>query len=183
MPREPLGSSMTRTHQGHAGGPSMQSLTLRRKATATTVVAILATALLLGTLTSAPAHATVPGPNGLIVYQATVGKHIQLFTVRSDGRGVRRLTRFTDSDAVHASWSPDGTRLIFERDFAKRAGIYTMNVDGTDIRSLTPKGLDQGLPAYSPDGAMIVFDRPLPREDALWVMNAEAGGIRQLTHN
>lgn len=162
----------------------MRALKIRRNATATTAVTIFATTLALAAaaLTGA-ARATVPGPNGLIVYQATVGKHIQLFTIRPDGSGVRRLTRFTDSDAVHASWSPDGTRLVFERDFTKHAGIYTMSVDGTDLQSLTPKGLEQGLPSYSPDGSTIVFDRPLPKEDALWVMNAEGSGVRRLTRN
>jgi TolB protein len=156
-----------------------------RKATAATVTTIFGTALaiLAAAQTGTAARATAPGPNGLIVYQATVGKHTQLFTVKPDGSGVRRLTRFRDSDAVHASWSPDGTRLIFERDFAKHAGIYTISVDGTDVQSLTPKGLDQGLPAYSPDGSTIVFDRPSPNEDALWLMNAEGGGVRRLTHN
>jgi TolB protein len=152
--------------------------------TTTSVAAVLATALafLAALLTGGAAHATPPGANGLIVYQATVGKHIQLFTVKPDGSGVHRLTRFVDSDSVHASWSPDGTRIAFERDFADRAGIYTMNLDGSDLVSLTPSGL-QGMPAYSPDGKSIVFDRSLPQEDALWLMNADGSGLRQLTHN
>ena len=37
--------------------------------------------------------------------------------MKPDGSGVRRLTRFADSDSVHASWSPGGTRIAFERDF------------------------------------------------------------------
>jgi TolB protein len=162
----------------------MRALTLRRKVTATTVVAIVATAVAIGAATSTgtAARATVPGGNGLIVYQATVGKHTQLFTVKPDGSGARQLTHFASSDAVHASWSPDGTTLIFEGDFATHAGIYTMSMDGGDIESLTPRGL-QGLPAYSPDGSTIVFDRSLPNEDALWLMNAEGSGVRRLTHN
>jgi Tol biopolymer transport system component len=94
----------------------------------------------------AAAHATVHGSNGLIVYQATVGKHIQLFTVERDGTGAHQLTRFTDSDTVHASWSPDGSSIAFERDFSNSAGIYTMNLDGSNLVALTPHGL-QGLPA------------------------------------
>jgi TolB protein len=162
----------------------MRSAHVGRKVTTTSVVAIVAAtlALVAATLTGAAARATVPGPNGLIVYQATVGKHVQLFTVKSDGSGVRRLTRFEDSDAVHASWSPDGTTIAFERDFAKHAGIYTMSVAGGNLVSLTPRGL-QGLPSYSPDGTRIVFDRTLPKEDALWLMQSDGSGLRQLTHN
>jgi TolB protein len=143
---------------------------------------IAAGAVVAAALTATAAWATAPGPNGLIVYQAKAGKHVQLFTVRPDGSRVRQLTRFADSDAVHASWSPDGTAIAFERDFAESAGIYTMNLDGSALRSLSPHGL-QGLPAYSPDGETIVFDRTLPKEDALWLMNADGSELRQLTHN
>jgi len=161
----------------------MRALSIGRKATATTVVGVVAATLaLLAAVMGNAARATVPGPNGLIVYQATVGKHIQLFAVKPDGNGVRRLTRFADSDSVHASWSPGGTRIAFERDFLKHAGVYTMSLDGGDLVSLTPHGL-QGMPAYSPDGKSIAFARSLPKEDALWLMNTDGSGLRQLTHN
>ena len=62
----------------------MRTLKVGRKATAMTALAILATTLVAAALTDTAAHATVPGPNGLIVYQATVGKHIQLFTVKPE---------------------------------------------------------------------------------------------------
>jgi TolB protein len=162
----------------------MRSVHVGRKTATISALAIVAAtlALVAAALTGATARATVPGPNGLIVYQATVGKHVQLFTVKPDGSGIRRLTRFADSDSLHASWSPDGKTIAFERDFAKHAGIYTMTVAGGNLVSLTPRGL-QGLPAYSPDGAKIVFDRTLPKEDALWLMRSDGSGLRQLTHN
>jgi Tol biopolymer transport system component len=141
-----------------------------------------ALAVAVAAMSGATARATVHGSNGLIVYQATAGKHIQLFTVKPDGSGAHRLTQFTDSDAVHASWSPDGNSIAFERDFANSAGVYTMNLDRGNLVALTPDGL-QGLPAYSPDGATIVFDRTLPREDALWLMSTDRSTLRQLTHN
>jgi TolB protein len=158
----------------------MSGLKLRAKALA--VMSVITTASAAAAFLNASARATLPGSNGLIVYQATVGKHIQLFTVEPDGTGARQLTHFSSSDAVHASWSPDGSGIAFERDFPKRAGIYTMGLDGGDLKSLTPHGL-QGLPAYSPDGSTIVFDRSLPREDALWLMRSNGSGLRQLTHN
>jgi Tol biopolymer transport system component len=133
-------------------------------------------------LAGAAAYATIPGSNGLIIYQAQAGKHVQLFTIRPDGTHIRQLTRFADSDSVNAQWSADGHQVAFERDFANHAGIYTMNADGTHVRSLTPTGL-QGMPSFSPDGKTIVFDRTLPKEDALWLMNADGTNLRQLTHN
>jgi Tol biopolymer transport system component len=138
--------------------------------------------LLVAAVAASASHATFPGHNGLILYQAQAGPHVQLFTVRADGTGVKQLTRFADSDSLHASWSPDGSRVAFERDFEKHAGIYTMKLDGSGLVSLTPEGL-QGMPAYSPDAKLLVFDRTLPHEDALWIMRTDGSGLRQITHN
>jgi TolB protein len=176
-----------------AGGMNMAPLSIRgrqevpmmhrtRATTGLAIVAVVAAALAAAALTGGAARATAKGPNGLIVYHAAVGKHVQLFTVRADGKGVRQLTRFGDSDAVHAAWSPDGSRIAFERDYSDRAVIYTMRPDGSDLAFLTPKGL-QGLPAYAPDGKTIAFDRTLPTGDGLWLMRSDGSGLRQLTTN
>jgi hypothetical protein len=42
-------------------------------------------------------RATFSGTNGLLVYQAQVGKHSQLFTIRPDGTGARQITRLKDA--------------------------------------------------------------------------------------
>ena len=77
----------------------------------------------------------------------------QLFTSKADGTAPQQLTHFADSDAVWAAWSPSGNRIAFERDVytgvrVTRAAIYTMNADGSGLRSLTPTGLN-GRPSWS----------------------------------
>jgi TolB protein len=144
-------------------------------------VALVAAASIAGT---GPASAAVPGGNGQIVFSSepSATTHGQLFSVRPDGSDLHQLTRFTNSDAQHASWSATGSRLVFERDFANRAVIEMRNGDRGALTLLIPHGL-QGMPAYSPDGRTIVFDRTLPREDALWIMRADGTKLRQLTHD
>jgi hypothetical protein len=58
------------------------------------IVGIAATACLVAVSQS---RATFSGTNGLLVYQAQVGKHSQLFTIRPDGTGVRQITRLKDA--------------------------------------------------------------------------------------
>lgn len=98
-----------------------------------------------------PAQATFKGTNGLLVYQAQAGDHVQLFTIHSDGSGARQLTNFTDSDAIEATWSPDDKKIGFVRQWSpNKARLYTMNADGTGLHALNPSL--RGQIAWFPDG-------------------------------
>jgi Tol biopolymer transport system component len=129
--------------------------------------------------------ATVPGTNGLLVYEAQIGKHVQLFTIKADGTGVNQLTHFSDSDAIWPEWSPDGNQIVFERDVftgnrVSRAAIYAMNADGSRLRSLTPAGLN-GRPSWSPDGKLIVFSTlHFGKQATVSLMSANGGRVRTL---
>ena len=77
--------------------------------------------LMLGLLLIAstiPAHATFPGLNGRIAFQAQAnpGPHVQVYTVRPNGHDLRQVTNFTDADALKPDWSPDGRQIVFEID-------------------------------------------------------------------
>lgn len=93
----------------------------------------------------------------------------------TQGRGIAR----------RPSWSPDGTRILY--DF--RAGlrqkvleIFVINADGTGRQRLTSADrLYAYHPVWSPDGASIYFCRKKNRRDDLWVMDADGGNMKQLT--
>jgi TolB protein len=64
-------------------------------------------------------------------------------------------------------WSPDGRKLVFFRWRGTKdsptqtspdadAAVFTVNVDGTGLKQLTPWTLRCGDPDWSPDGSMIV---------------------------
>jgi TolB protein len=125
------------------------------------------------------------GASGLLVYEAQVGKHYQLFTIEADGSGAHQLTSFADSDAVWAAWSPNGKQIAFERDMytgvrVSRAAIYTMNADGSGLRSLTPTGLN-GRPSWSPDGSLIAFSTlNYGKQATISVMAANGRRVRKV---
>ena len=105
------------------------------------------------------AQATTPGTNGQILFSGDVGGHSQLFTIRPDGTGLTRL-RHLRGDAVQGAWSPGGTRIALERDFARRAAVYVMGVNGSGLRQLSPRRFTfSGEPGWSPNGRLIVFGR------------------------
>ncbi len=59
-----------------------------------------------------------------------------VFTVRADGRGLRRLTEHPALDEGPA-WSPDGSRIVFTSERDGNAEIYTVRADGSGERRLT----------------------------------------------
>lgn len=79
--------------------------------------------------------------------------------VRPDGSALYRLTR-SPGDA-HASWSPDGTGLIFAsaqmgfkderavgKDHQPYGEILTVRADGTGLRQLTDDKFEEGAAAW-----------------------------------
>jgi len=102
-----------------------------------------------------PAQATFKGANGLLVYQAKVGDHVQLFTIRPDGSGARQVTNFPDSDGTNAAWSPNSKTISLVRQWGpNKARRYTMNADGTGLHALNPSL--GGSNGWFPDGKHVL---------------------------
>ena len=58
----------------------------------------------------------------------------------------------------HLSWSPDGKRFLFTRIHKGKMGLWTMNLNGSDLKALLPS---EAMPHFdghfSPDSKKIVF--------------------------
>ena len=95
----------------------------------------------------------------------------EIWVMNADGSGAAPLTRHPEARDAHPSWSPDGSRLVFERTYVNstRVDLIVIGASGTPQRVITPWGGDpQALragiirafdvdPAWSPDGGTIVF--------------------------
>ncbi|HEY3542216.1 MAG TPA: hypothetical protein VGK79_06710 [Gaiellaceae bacterium] len=87
----------------------------------------------------------------------------EIYTVRPDGTGLRRLT-FTKGgigtlgDDSWPAWSPDGKRIVFSSNRTGNGELWVMNADGRAQHRLAGlPGRDDWAPAYSPDGTRIAF--------------------------
>ena len=104
--------------------------------------------------------ATVPGPNGLIVFRAVTGDgSSQLFTIAPDGTDQRQITHL-NGDAFLPHWSPESNRIVFELDTANVcAQVVTMNRNGGGLRILPLANGDicEGSPTFSADGHRIYY--------------------------
>jgi Tol biopolymer transport system component len=90
------------------------------------------------------------------------GSQFDVYTMRPDGTDLEQLT---DDAAVehNPSWSPDGTKIVFDTGEEYERDVYVMDADGSDLHAVTEApGLDF-FPVWSPDGEWIAFasDRAL----------------------
>jgi Tol biopolymer transport system component len=108
---------------------------------------------------AADAQAAFPGRDGLIAFTRAEGsKHDQLYLVRPDGSGLRRITHRRHG-AGGASWSPDGRRILFGST-PPRGGVQVfVKRLGGGVRQLTRGRDTYAYPAWSPSGKRIVAVR------------------------
>lgn len=166
------------------------------------VVALLALAL-WSIAPAVPAEATFAGENGRIAFRRFLNEERSwgaVFTIRPDGSGERQVTHPPEGYVDrNPDVSPDGRRIVFEREGPDTDEVFVVNADGSGLKWLTPHSSDikcddnnpsicSGTPGWSPDGRHIVFRRAygaivddLIDLQALFVMNADGSGVRQLT--
>ncbi len=104
-------------------------------------------------------------PRGdLIMFSRAAQGDYEIYTIKPDGTGVKRLT-FSKGNDAHMAWSPDGEHIVFasSRTGFKDEATYTdapqpygelfvMRYDGADVEQLTDNQWEDGTPAWQPKG-------------------------------
>jgi Tol biopolymer transport system component len=107
---------------------------------------------------------------------------LQLFG--ADGSGFTRFTTPQQHWSGNASWSPWGTRIVFDSDYVGSGSLYTVKADGTDVRLILSGESDVGNfePSWSPDGQWIVFARTvdLAYSTDLFLVRPDGTGLHRL---
>lgn len=87
------------------------------------------------------------------------GSNDDIYVMNPDGAGVVRLTNTPDWERWPA-WSPDGSRLAFERRLLDRVDIYLMSADGSNVVQLV--AAPSSRPTFSRAGRRTVARSPSP---------------------
>jgi Tol biopolymer transport system component len=165
----------------------------RRLATGSAALVALGGILLISSCSSGT-HRTATSPQALpplgrrqarqriAFVDAVAGGFGAIYSIRLDGRGLRRLA----VEAYQPAPSSDRSRLAYTK--GSGGGIFVMRSNGTRKRPVVSE--DQNLddqPAWSPDGRKIVFVStlsPSPSgglfEARLFTVSANGSGLRRL---
>jgi TolB protein len=106
-------------------------------------------------------------PDGkYIVFASERDNDSEIYIMNADGSEQKRLTHQKGDDS-HPHFSPDGRRIIFNSarttpdltiDWVRQIHeIFTMNIDGSDVKQISRFGTVSTYPSISPDGKKICF--------------------------
>lgn len=158
-------------------------------------------------LTNSPgydAEATVSPDGKKIVFTSLRSGDLELWIMDIDGKNQVQVTNHLGYDGG-AFFSPDNKKLIFRsslpeseeeinkyRNLLKenlveptQMELFTINVDGTDLKQITHLGKANWAPFYHPNGKKIIFSSNHRSQRGfdfqLYMINEDGSGIEQIT--
>jgi len=117
-------------------------------------------------------------------YRWEFPESMDIFTADLEGKNLVRLTDAPGYDA-EASYSPDGSQIVFTSFRDGDGEIYIMDSNGRNPRRITrAKGYDGG-PFFSPDGKRLIYRSDRKNNDLLqiYINNISGTAERALTQN
>src|SRR3989344_4825962 len=127
-----------------------------------------------------------------VAFERYVNGNWEIYTMNSDGTNQRNIPNNLIVNDQQATWSPDGTKMVFISDRANPGGItnglldidlYIMNNDGTNITRLTYDIGPEADPDWSNDGEKIIFAGGSTNNFHLYLINENGTNMVRLTNN
>jgi TolB protein len=122
-------------------------------------------------------------PDGKHIYLTiSKGTSPDIYKINLSGDIVKKITNGPGGAMnVEPNISADGKKLAFSSDRPGRTMIYTMNIDGTNLKRITFAGQFNASPSWSPDGKKIAFAGQTGSNFDIFVMNEDGTGMIRLT--
>lgn len=111
-------------------------------------------------------------------------KIFDIFLINPDGTDEINVTSSIDANEKHPHWINNET-LVFERIYFKDSvmynHIYSMKIDGTDLRQITDTVYKDHSPVTSPDGSKIAFSREEGGTSNIYIVNIDGTEPERIT--
>jgi TolB protein len=114
-------------------------------------------------------------------YSHTSGKTSTIYALNVENREKRVLAR-SDGINTSASFSPDGTKMVFVSDMYGSPQVFLKDLGSGEVKRLTYFGNYNTAPAFSPKGDLIVYVAKFEGSFEICVMNADGSNQRVLTN-
>ena len=104
-------------------------------------------------------------PNGTkLVFDKCCSSPVPTFIANVDGTAVQRVTP-AGVDAVGASWSPDGSMLVYQGRYGTTGNLFVVDLNTGEVRQIThlsPLKTDWWFmwPSFAHDGSTLLFHMP-----------------------
>lgn len=130
-------------------------------------------------------------PDGAEIVFTRCAMNCAIYRVGLNGTALQAVTHFDPNPDIvdfFAEYSPDGRTIAFSNVTRGGiiAGVYLIDVDGSNLRLLTPPTIEAWNADWSPDGKGLAFVSQFVQgvldEDLLIIMS-DGSGQKQLTNN
>jgi len=111
-----------------------------------------------------------------------------IYTIRSsDGGGLQRVTADPGGEDCAGDYAPNDKHLVFLRSNETTFALFTIRLDGSGLRQITPDGSDRfsinfECGSWSPQGNDILFSAHAPSNErsTVWTVHSDGTGLRQI---
>src|SRR3954452_645321 len=130
-------------------------------------------ALLLGAAAAPPAA-------GKVAFVSERDGEPEVYVMADDGGAQIDVTTDPAAPDVAPAWSPDGTRIVYQRGFGPDADLWVIDADGSSGHAIVAVDGADTAPSWSPDGRHIAFISDRAGEDHLYVTGADGDGTQRI---
>jgi Tol biopolymer transport system component len=123
---------------------------------------------------------------GRIAFESDRDLFSDIFVRDSDGSGQTNVTNNRAFDRS-ATLAPDGERIIFDSNLSAGVdnptgdtGVFSVNLDGTDLAQLTNNTARDFHPDFAPDGRMIAFVSDRNVAPGIYTMSADGSKQKKI---